>query len=53
MTAAAAAPDGEYVRLQADERLFTLFAVLNAAGYDEENNEQGMAEVRRRCASAG
>ena len=46
------APTGEYVRLQADERLFTLFAALNAAGYDEENNEQGMSEVRRQVRAA-
>lgn len=39
-------PGGEYVQLGADERLFTLFAALNAAGYDEENNEQGMSDVR-------
>ncbi len=45
-------PAGEYVRLQADERLFTLFAALNAAGYDEENNEQGMSEVRRQVRAA-
>lgn len=37
----------DYVQLQADERLFTLFAALNAAGYDEENNEQGMSPVRQ------
>lgn len=46
------APTGEYVRLQADERLFTLFAALNAAGYDEENNELGMSEVRRQVRAA-
>ena len=37
----------DYVQLQADERLFTLFAALNAAGYDEENNAQGMSPVRQ------
>lgn len=42
----------EYVQLQADERLFTLFAALNAAGYDEENNEQGMSDVRRQVRAA-
>jgi hypothetical protein len=46
------APAGEYVQLQADERLFTLFAALNAAGYDEENNEQGMSAVRRQVRAA-
>ena len=39
-------PAGDYVQLQADERIFTLFAALNAAGYDEENNERGMSPVR-------
>lgn len=38
---------GAYVQLAADERLFTLFAALNAAGYDEENNEQGFSAVRQ------
>ncbi|MFO7634738.1 MAG: hypothetical protein R6W76_19465 [Caldilinea sp.] len=38
---------GDYVQLHADERLFTLFAALNAAGYDEENNEQGFSNVRQ------
>lgn len=38
---------GEYVQLHADERLFTLFAALNAAGYDEENSEQGFSPVRQ------
>ena len=42
---------GEYVQLQADERLFTLFAALNATGYDDENNEQGMSEVRQHVRS--
>jgi hypothetical protein len=46
------APAGEYVQLQADERLFNLFAALNAAGYDEENNEQGMSAVRRQVRAA-
>lgn len=46
------APVEEYVQLQADERLFTLFAALNAAGYDEENNEQGMSDVRRQVRAA-
>lgn len=39
--------NGAYVQLYADERLFTLFAALNAAGYDEENNEQGFSAVRQ------
>lgn len=43
----APAVTGDYVQLAADERLFTLFAALNAAGYDEENYEQGFSEVRR------
>jgi hypothetical protein len=38
---------GDYVQLSADERLFTLFAALNAAGYDEENFEQGFSPVRQ------
>jgi len=37
----------EYVSIQADERLFTLMAAMNAAGYDEENNEDGMHPVRQ------
>jgi hypothetical protein len=28
--------------------LFTLFALLNVAGYDEENNSQGLDAVRKR-----
>lgn len=43
---------GDYVQLHADERLFTLFAALNAAGYDEENNEQGFSEVRQEVRDA-
>lgn len=43
---------GEYVQLQADERLFTLFAALNATGYDDENNEQGMSDVRQHVRAA-
>jgi hypothetical protein len=46
------APAGEYVQFQADERLFNLFAALNAAGYDQENNEQGMSAVRRQVRAA-
>lgn len=43
---------GEYVQLQADERLFTLFAALNATGYDDENNEQGMSVARQQVRAA-
>jgi hypothetical protein len=43
---AAPAVPAELVSLQADERLFTLMAALNAAGYDDENNEAGMHPVR-------
>ena len=46
VTATSQLARGRYVRLQADERLFTLFAALNVAGYDEENNERGMSPVR-------
>jgi hypothetical protein len=55
VTAASQPPAGDYVQLQADERLFTLFAALNAGGYDEENNERGMspARVQVRAALAG
>ena len=52
VTAANQLPAGDYVQLQADERLFTLFAALNAGGYDEENNERGMSEVRLRVRAA-
>ena len=48
VTATAPLPAGEYVRLGADERLFILFAALNASGYDDENNERGMSDVRLR-----
>ncbi|GIK71962.1 MAG: hypothetical protein BroJett021_09500 [Chloroflexota bacterium] len=47
VTAPAPSVTGDYVQLAADERLFTLFAALNAAGYDEENYEQGFSDVRR------
>ncbi len=36
-----------YVTLQSDERLFTLMAALNAAGYNDENNSKGMHPVRQ------
>lgn len=51
---AAATPPiaGDYIQLNADERLFTLFAALNAAGYDEENNEQGFAPTRQKVRAA-
>jgi hypothetical protein len=52
VTAAVPIPEGDYVQLQADERIFTLFAALNAGGYDEENNEQGMSDVRLRVRAA-
>jgi hypothetical protein len=46
---------GQTVRIEADERLFTFMAALNAAGYDDENNELGMHPVRQavRAALAG
>ena len=34
------------VSVVADERLFTLFAALNVAGYDREINPDGMSETR-------
>ncbi len=52
VTAAGRSPAGDYVQLQTDERLFILFAALNAAGYDEGNNEQGMSPVRVRVRAA-
>lgn len=52
VTAAMPIPEGNYVQLQADERIFTLFAALNAGGYDEENNERGMSDVRLRVRAA-
>lgn len=35
------------VSVQADERLFTFMAALNAAGYDDENNPGGLHPVRQ------
>lgn len=35
------------ITIQADERLFTLMAALNAADYDDENNDKGMHPVRQ------
>jgi hypothetical protein len=46
VTAAPEAP-AEAVSISADERLFTLMAALNAAGYDDENNQAGMHPVRQ------
>jgi hypothetical protein len=43
---AASAPAAP-VSVVADERLFTFMAALNAAGYDDENNELGMHPVRQ------
>ncbi len=37
----------DYVTIHSDERLFTIMAALNAAGYSEENNPQGMHPVRQ------
>lgn len=37
---------GAFVTVQADERLFTLFAALNAAGYDDENFGEPFHPVR-------
>ncbi len=48
--AKAAAPtpaNSDYVTVASDERLFTMMAALNATGYDDENNEQGMHPVRQ------
>lgn len=36
------------INVTADKTIFILFALLNAAGYDEENNKQGMHPVRVR-----
>lgn len=53
--AAAAAEPTAAVSVVADERLFTFMAALNAAGYDDENNELGLHPVRQavRAALAG
>lgn len=40
------------VTIVADERIFTLMAALNASGYDDENNEQGMHPVRQAVRAA-
>lgn len=40
------------VTIVADERLFTLMAALNAGGYNDENNEQGMHPVRQAVRAA-
>lgn len=39
--------DHQSIMVQADERIFTIFAALNAAGYNDENNPQGMHPVRQ------
>lgn len=36
------------INVPEDKTIFTLFAMLNVAGYDEENNPQGMHPVRLR-----
>ena len=36
------------INVSEDKTVFVLFALLNVAGYDEENNEQGMHPVRQR-----
>ena len=36
------------ISVSEDKTIFALFAMLNAAGYDEENNKQGMHPVRVR-----
>ncbi|MEW6455573.1 MAG: beta-propeller fold lactonase family protein [Acidobacteriota bacterium] len=36
------------IRLTENKTIFTVFAFLNAAGYDEENNPNGMHPVRKR-----
>src|SRR2546422_7983277 len=38
----------ERIRVTENETVFALFALLNVAGYDEENNPEGMHSVRRR-----
>ena len=38
----------ERVKLVEDPTIFTLFTLLNVAGYDDENREAGMHPVRRR-----
>lgn len=44
--AQATPPPTEFVTVLADERLFTLFAALNAAGYTDENFDQPFHPVR-------
>jgi hypothetical protein len=36
------------INVSEDKTVFTLFALLNVAGYDEENNKQGMHPIRIR-----
>ncbi len=47
VTIQAATAGQPHIVVEADERLFTLMAALNAAGYNDENNEKGMYPVRR------
>jgi hypothetical protein len=39
---------GKRLSVSENRTVFTLFALLNVAGYDEENNSQGMHAVRKR-----
>jgi hypothetical protein len=39
---------GKRLSVSESKTVFTLFALLNVAGYDEENNSQGMHAVRKR-----
>ncbi len=47
VSGSAVSRSSDFVTLQSDERLFTLMAALNAAGYDDENNPKGMHPVRQ------
>ncbi len=49
---ASAPASRDYVTLQSDERLFTIMAALNAAGYNDENNPDGMHPVRQAVRAA-
>lgn len=53
-TASAITPDDIAQRLQVTENktIFTLFALLNIAGYDDENSDAGMHPARRRIREA-
>ena len=50
VTAASQPPAGEYVRLQADERLFTLFAALNAGATTRRTTSGACRRCASRCA---